>query len=227
MGTYDVYVDGTYGDPQTISRNDDSMFLLSQQVNFALQNLDAGDGDVLRVLDLRPETLVLACWLRVIKAAPTSATVDFGYGSDVNYWGNGLILHTVGIAPSVLTGTFTRSDGNIATGDSETSSLTIAGATVGDTCTLSMDADAIDLMFYAYVKEANSIKIVAQNGVLGARDPDGDYEVFVDKAPRGHDPLLFSSTDTIDLVATTDISDVNITSGIVQVSALCVDLRLA
>ncbi len=225
MSTFSSYIDGTYGDPQTTSRNDQSIFILSKQVNFALQNLDAGNGDVLRVLDLRPEMLVLACWLRVVKASATSGTVDLGYGSDVNYWGNGLMVDAVGQPSTILTGTTTRTGGNIATGDSETTSLTIAGATFGDTCLVNMQADAIDLMFHAYVKAANTVETVAQNSSGGNLDPDGVYEVFVDKAPRGHVPLLFSATDTIDIVATTDIADVNLTTGIVEVKAIVQDQR--
>lgn len=225
MATLDTYIDGTYGDPQTTSRNRQSLFILSKQVNFALQNLDAGNGDVLRVLEIRPEILVLACWLRVVKASASSGTVDLGYGSDVNYWGNGLMVDAVGQPPTVLVGTTTRSGGNIATGDSETTSLTIAGATFGDTCIMNMQASADDLMFYAYVKGANTVETVAQNSSGGNIDPDGVYEVFVDKAPRGKNPLLFTASDTIDIIATTDISDVNLTSGIVEVKALIQDQR--
>lgn len=226
MADYDSYIDGTYGDPQITSRMGDSMLLLSKEVDFSLRNLDAGVGDVLRVLEIRPETLVLAAWLRVKTGAPSDSTLDLGYGSDVNYWGNGLVVDTVGEVPTILTGTLSRSAGDIATDESETNSMTINGATFGDTCIINMQADAIDLMFYAYVKSANTVETVAQNSSGGNRDPDGVYEVFVDKAPMSHVPLLFTASDTLDIVATDDLADVNVVSGIVEVKAIILDLRL-
>jgi len=227
MANYDSYIDGTYGKAPKTRRIDGALYLLTQTVNFAQQNLDAGNGDVLRVLAIRPETLVLKCWARVLSAAPTNATVDLGYGSDVNYWGNGLKIDAAGIPDTVLTGTVERSGAAIAVDDSETNIITIAGATFGDTCTVNMSDDAEDLMFHAYVQAATKVETVAQNDHTDTVDPDGTYEVFVDKAPMGHQPLLFTSADTIDLIATTDLQDVNIISGILRVGAICLDERLA
>ncbi len=227
MTTYSTYVDGTYGQPQTTHKMGKGMYVLAQQVDFSLQNLDAGLGDVLRVLQLPPETLVLASWVRMLTAGTTNGSVDLGYGSDVNYWGNGLVLDSARLVPSMLVGTVARTTATINDGADDTKSVTIADSTFGDTCTVNFSVDAIDLTMYAYTQAADTVEVTMHNSAGAGRDPIGTFEIFVDKAPRAKTPLLFASADTIDLTATTDIADANIVAGVAEVKALCIDLRLA
>lgn len=227
MATYDSYIDGTYGRPQTTHNLGKAMYVLGQTVNFANQNLDAGDGDVLRVLQIPPETLILKCWLRMLTDGTTNGTVDLGYGSDVNYWGNGLVLDSARLVPSMLVGTVARSTATINDGADDTKSVTIADATFGDTCTVNFSVDAIDLTMYAYTQAADTVEVTMHNSAGAGRDPIGTFEIFVDKAPRAKTPLLLTSADTIDLKATTDIANADISAGVVEVKALCIDLRLA
>lgn len=227
MANFDTYIDGTYGQPQTTHKMGKGMYVLAQQVDFSLQNLDAGDGDVLRVLQVPAETLVLASWVRMLTAGTTNGTVDLGYGSDVNYWGNGLVLDSARLVPSMLVGTVARTTAGISDGADDTKSVTIADATFGDTCTVNFSVDAIDLTMYAYTQAADTVEVTMHNSSGTSRDPIGDFEIFVDKAPRGKVPFLFSSSDTIDLKATTDIANADISSGVAEVKALCIDLRLA
>lgn len=227
MSNYDVYIDGTYGQPQTRHNLGKSMYVLTQQVDFSLQNLNAGNGDVLRTLQVPAETLVLNSWIRMLTAATDDGTVDLGYGSDVNYWGNGLVLDSARQVPSMLTGTVARTTSSISDGDSDTKSVTIADATFGDICTVNLGVDSIDLTVHAYVQAADTVEVTMHNSSGAGRDPVGTFEIFVDKAPRAKHPLLFSSADTIDLKATTDIADADIITGIAEVKAVCIDLRLA
>jgi len=227
MANYNTYIDGTYGKPQTRHELGDAMYVVSQQVNFASQNLDAGNGDVLRTLQIPAETLILASWIRMLTTGTTNGTVDLGYGSDVNYWGNGLVLDSARLVPAMLVGTVARTTAAIADGDDDTKSVTIADATFGDTCTVNFSVDAIDLGLYAYTQAADTVEVVIHNSAGASRDPIGTFEIFVDKAPRAKHPLLLTSADTIDLKATTDIADANIVAGIAEVKALCIDLRLA
>ena len=50
--------------------------------------------------------------------------------------------------------------------------------------------------------------------------PSGFATIFKDYAPMTGSPLYLSAVDTLDLTATTEVADVNISSGIVQVNAL-------
>lgn len=227
MSTYSTYINGTYGSPQTTHKLGKAMYILAQQVNFAKQNLDAGDGDVLRVLQVPAETLILKAWIRMITAGTTNATVDLGYGTDVNYWGNGLVLDSARVVPAMLVGTVARGSAGIDDGNSDTKSATIADATFGDICTVNLPADGLDCTTFANVQSADTVEVYIHNSAGTSRDPVGTYEIFVDKAPRAKVPLLMSSADTIDLKATTDIANADISAGIAEVKALCIDLRLA
>lgn len=227
MATYDVYIDGTYGQPPTRHDLGKAMYVVTQQVNFASQNLAHASADVLRVLQIPAETLVLNAWIRMLTAGTTNGTVDLGYGSDVDYWGNGLVLDSIRLVPAMLVGTVARGSSSISDGDSDTKSATIADATFGDTCTVNLPADGLDCTVSANVRDPDTVEVYIHNSASAPRDPIGTFEIFVDKAPRAKVPLLFSSADTIDLIATTDIASVNIAAGIAEVKALCIDLRLA
>ena len=124
-------------------------------IDFSVNSLDAGLSDVAQVLRIPAGAWVLMAFLKVIKKCPVNSTVNFGYGSDVDYFGHSLPLSTVGSVPSRTV-------------------LSEAGLTT----------------------------------------------VFKDYAPMMGSPLYFSAVDTLDLTATTEGADVNISSGIVEVNAL-------
>lgn len=116
--------------------------------------LDAGDKDVAPVIIVPEKTWVFNSWIRVMSKCPSNSTVDLGYGSDVDCWGAGLPLDTVGD--------------------------------------------------------------VAQKAV---EQEDGNMVIFNNRAPLANIPRYFEDADTIDIKATTDIADVDISSGEIKVYA--------
>ena len=97
--TKTAWIDGTLRNPitQKVIEINDYMRIYKHQVNLASSTLDAGDADVGQVVLLPKNCMVLKAWIRVVTAAPTNATVDLGYGSDVDYFGNGLPLDVAGV----------------------------------------------------------------------------------------------------------------------------------
>ena len=152
MKTYTNFVDGTFwAQPiKTANLKEHSVI-----VDFSLQNLDAGDGDVLQTLRIPEGSWVLMVYLRVIKRSPANSTVHLGYGEDVNFWGNALPLDALGRVPCVAVET-----------------------------------------------------------------EGGNIQIYNDRAPLSKAPVYFDADDTIDIKATIDRADVNITRGRVQVCAL-------
>ena len=124
-------------------------------IDFSMDSLDAGLGDVAQVLRVPASAWVLMAFLKVIKKCPANSTVNFGYGGDADYFGHSLPISTVGSVP---------------------------------------------------------LKTVLANAGLTT--------IFKDYAPMMGSPLYFSAVDTLDLTATTEGADVNISSGIVEVNAL-------
>lgn len=146
--TYTDFVDGTYKNPNPVVRSD-RLAILRAKVDFGHQALDAGLGDVHQVLDIPAGTYVLKVWVTTDTAVPHAtqspgATIDVGYGTDPDYWGDGLKIQTAGIT------------GIPSTHTSDLSSL----------------------------------------------------------------PLYFSSADTIDIKATTDTADIDLSAGVIYVNAL-------
>lgn len=205
------------------------MYFLSKTIKFANVSMDAGLADVQTIIDIPASTLVVGSWVRVLTACTANATIDLGYGSDVNYWGNGLPLDATGIVPTQLTGTVTWDAAAIADGDEEAKDITVDGASFGDSVFVDFGAiDVADLALVAQVTAANTVTAQLLNNTGGAPNlASTTTTVYVNKAPRATAPLLFTSADTIDIIATTDTEDINLTSGVIKVVALCIDARYA
>jgi len=97
--TYTDFVDGTYKNP-LVSVNADRMYILRGKVDFAHQNMNAGDADVIQALDIPAGAHVLKVWIVTLTRTgdssgnQTNVSLDLGYGSDVDYWGDGLYVST-------------------------------------------------------------------------------------------------------------------------------------
>jgi hypothetical protein len=227
MATRNTYRIGTNAIPQIKQDAQKLLYTLKKEINFATQTMDAGNGDVETVLDIPANTLVLGSWINVLTACTTNGTVDLGYGSDVNYWGNGLPLDATGLVSTRLTASETKDWGSLNTATEATEDMTVATASLGDTCSVGIGTDVTDVAMVGFVTAADTVTAQLFNLTGGAINlASTTIEAFVDKAPRSGAPLLFTSADTIDIVATTDTADADISSGIIEVIALCLDFRL-
>ncbi len=195
------------------------------KVFFASWPLDAGTADVLPVLNVRAGDIVLDAWVDVQTVCPVNSTIDLGYGSVVNYWGNGLALDVIGKAPTVYSSTATLTPYNLRDKNQETVSFVVNGASLNDHVLISPDGvDVADVMFSGYVEEANYVAIRTTNitGDYALDLPTVSANVVVNKAPFRGMPWTVTAADTIDIKATTDTADVNINSGILFVYALVI-----
>lgn len=196
--------------------------LVRVRVAFATQGLDAGEADVHQLITVPANCMVLRCWPVVVTASATNATCDLGYGGDVDFWGNGLALDNTG-CNTVLYGSATWDAGSIADGDEEAKDITVDGAALGDpVVNTNLAIDVADLSIVAQVTAANTVTAQLGNWTGGAIDlASTTVQVYIDKAVRGRSPFILSTSaaDTIDIVATTDTADVNITTGVLEVYA--------
>ena len=131
-------------------------FFLYNTIDFGIQTLDAGNGDVAQVLHIRRGTYVFNVWINVLHKAPAYSTVDLGYGGHVDYWGDGLRLDTAGVLSQK----------------------------------------------YVIAESASA-------------------QLIKDRSPFAGVPVYFADPDTIDIVATVDVADVNISAGKIEVIAEC------
>lgn len=221
--TYTLWVDGTLRNPigQKVIEINDYMRVYKHQINFVSQTLDAGDADVAQIILLPKNCMVLKAWIRVVTAAPTNATVDLGYGSDVDYFGNSLPLDATGISGSKIIGTVTWNPSAIADGDMEGKNVTVTGAATGDVVAFTLGLDLTDLELSGYVLDVNTVRAVLSNSTGGSITlGSSTLTAIADKAPLGNVPLLLATSDTIDIKATIYDSDVDITSGVIEVNVL-------
>lgn len=226
MANYDTFRIGANAVPQKKQYVGRQKYFLSKTINFANQNLDAGNADVARILDIEANTIVKGVWVKVGTACATNATIDVGYGSDVNYWGNGMPLDATGVVPFIQTASETFDAGSINDGDEEMEEVAVNGASLGDIAWANLAVDVADLAVTADVTVANQVEVHVLNNTGGAVDlASTTLEVVVNKAPLFANPVLFTSADTIDIKATTDTADVNITTGVITVVAECIDAR--
>jgi hypothetical protein len=226
--TYTLLVDGTARNPnpQQVIEINDFLRLYRVQHNFAAQGLDAGLADVLQMLLIPGGSMVLKAWLRVITACAANATVDFGYGTTVNLFGNGLALDATGIVKTLLTGSDTWNAGSIADGDLESKDITVDGASMGDIAICGLGLDVADLGITGAVTVANVATATLWNNTGGAIDlASTTVTAYVNKAPLAVNPLLFSVADTLDIKATVDTADVNLTTGVIEVNALVMSIN--
>jgi len=220
MATYNTFLRD-----YKVKKADSAIELRRQKVFFATKSLDAAGGDVHQVIDVRADEVVLDAWVDVQTACPANATIDLGYGTVVNYWGNGLALDSTGKVATILSATATLAPYNLRDKNQETVSLRVAGACFNDHVSVAPDgADVADVAFSGYVEAANYVAIRTTNitGDYSLDLPTISANVIINKAPLRGSPLHFSAADTIDIKATTDIADVDINSGSLFVYALIV-----
>ncbi len=155
MTTYSQYANQTWNVQERITNK--GLLTVRKEVNFARQNLDAGRGDVMQIYTLPSNCWVLMAFLNVKTAAPANSTVNFGYGTNPDYWGRALRLDSTGVVAPVA------EDSNASVNESS---------------------------FVSY------------------------------KSRLWNVPLYFSTGDTVDVVATTHVADVNIVSGKVELNLL-------
>jgi len=214
-----------------IQRHKDRVRLLQKGgINFTNQSLDAGAGDVHEVIAIKPGTVVLSAFVTVNTAAPTNSTIDLGYGSVPNYWGTGLPIDTAGYASTIRAATQTvYPPDKIMGGDQWNTEVAVTGALYGDSVTVQSanDVDVADIALNGNVFRPGVVTVNLVNMSKGELSlPTMSLNVVVNRAPMIANPVLFGSSDTIDITATTDVQDVNITSGIISVKALVILLDL-
>ena len=93
MAAYN-FTDGTYQRKAIDSLpNTLGPYVRSNIVDCANQNLDAGDGDTGKCLNVPANTWVVQVLLRTITAETANGTVDLGVtGGDVDVWGDALAI---------------------------------------------------------------------------------------------------------------------------------------
>ena len=218
----------TFLDNSRTHRKESPLLLMWNKIYFATKALDAGEGDLHQVMHIQADDIVLNAWIKVITACPANATVDLGYGTVQNYWGNGLALDAVGHAATILTGTAAIETHNLPNKNQLEIDVVIDGAAFNDHVMISPnDEAASDLVLAGHVSWANRVTIRVLNLIEGTSYLPGDLnaQIIVNKAPLAAKPLVFSSSDTIDIKATTDTADVNISSGVIEVYALVARVR--
>ena len=223
--TYTDWVDGTLRSPlgQKVIEINPYMRVYTHQINFADRTLDAGDADVGEIILLPKNCMVLKAWIRVLTAAPTNSTVDLGYGSDVDYFGNALPIDATGVSGSIIVGTDTSWDpSSISDGDEEADNVTVDGAATGDVVRFQFEKDLQGLVLTGCVPTVNTATAILSSHDATAVDLEsGTVTAIVDKSPLGSVPLLLTSSDTIDIKATEAAgSSVDIITGEIEVIAL-------
>ena len=221
--TKTAWIDGTLRNPitQKVIEINDYMRIYKHQVNLASSTLDAGDADVGEVVLLPKNCMILKAWVRVVTACPTNSTVDLGYGSDVDYWGNALPLDATGIVATALTASETWDPGSIDDGNEEAEEVTVNSAASGDVVQFVFSLGLQDLALTGAVSNANTINAVLGNWTGGSIDlGSGTLEGYVNKAPLASAPVLLTTSDTVDIKATVDVADVDIITGVIEVNVL-------
>jgi hypothetical protein len=94
--TYNFTNGSISGQPKVIDTlpNTSGPFVRRNIVDFANQNLDAGEGDIAQVINIPADTYVVQVLLRTITAETASGTVDLGHGGDADQWGDALAVDT-------------------------------------------------------------------------------------------------------------------------------------
>uniref|UniRef100_A0A6H1ZRU7 Putative structural protein n=1 Tax=viral metagenome TaxID=1070528 RepID=A0A6H1ZRU7_9ZZZZ len=196
-------------------------FVRRNIVDLSLRSLDAGEADVGQVINIPANTWVLDVWVRVITAETANGSIDLGYGSDVDYWGNALAIDATGQVATTLHASSTWDAGSINDGDETAQDVTVDNAALGDIVACSLEVDVADLALTAQVTVANNVALQLNNNTGGAIDlASTTYHIYVNKAPMRWQPLYFSAADTIDIKATTDFADVNLDGAKLEVCAI-------
>lgn len=210
-------------------RHRDHLYVMQVRgINFAVQSLDAGDGDAHQCLAISAGNIVLGAWVTVDAVCPDNATIDLGTSTSPNYWGSGLYLDATGHAACVLSSLDTVYPPDvIKAGEEYTTQIDVVGASFGDMVTVSntTKVDLAEVRFTGEVINPNVVELNIRNMSNGGLSlPTLALATSLNKAPKANTPYVFSANDTIDVKATTDDQDVNITSGNITVSALVLEL---
>lgn len=193
-----------------------------RRVYFGTQALDAGNGDVHRVIPVMAGDVVHDVWVNVATACPENSTINIGHGGIVDYWGRGILIDSVGMAQRVLSTTRTWNAVQLAPNTDQREDISLAGLNYDDLVTVTSSIYLQDLVLHGYVSEDIWDLVTVQ--MVNNTDEKIDMGamtlyVSVNKAPLAGTPWLVASADTIDIKATTHRKDVNISSGVIDVYA--------
>jgi len=186
----------------------------SHKIYFGTDNATA--GDVYQIIPVLKGDVVKAAWAEVVEACTEDATIDLGYGANVNYFGNELLVDTVGQCQTVLKSQKTWDAYLIYDKSEHTVEQEIPGVRYGDHVTVSPYMDCCDMSLTAEVIHPNFVAIHLYNNTGGSLNlAEQTVNISVNKAPQASSPLVFLSGDTIDVV-----TNEAITTGVLKVSAL-------
>lgn len=188
--------------------------LLEKKIYFSSQN--AAAGDVFQVIPVLSGDVLLASWVEVLTACTAGTTVDLGYGSVVDYFGNAMSVATVGKCEPILTGSLTVRAFDIPKNMEATEEVEIDGARIGDVVIVTPSRFFSDLAMVGEVINDDSVAVHLINNTEGTLNlNDHEVNIQVHKAPRAASPIVFTAGDTIDVIANEAI-----TAGVLKVSAL-------
>lgn len=228
--TYSEYVDGSVRNPNPVQVQVINKWMQLHRIVIDISQfnagsgLDAGEADVGQVLIIPKDCFVKQVWIRVTTAAPTNSTIDIGYGSDVDYFGNAIAIDATGVPQNVLVGTSTWDAASIGDGNEEVDEITVNGAALGDPVLLTFSLDVADLTLAGSVTAADTVTAQLGNWTGGAIDLDeATATAYVLKAPLAGTPLYIAAEDTLDIKATDDTADVDIATGVIEVYMLLID----
>lgn len=197
-------------------------FIVSQGISFKTNPLNAGTGTPIAALRLKEGDLVKMVWVDVVQACPSLSTIDVGNAVVTNYWGNALRLDSTGQCAYMLSATKPWDFDSIAKGESDVCEVEVPNAVPGDSVTAYASAYTNELRLSCQVIAKDHVEVTATNLAPDIVIKPGEltYTVIVNKAPMALAPyLVTTSALDVELRATTDLMDVDITSGAIVVYA--------
>lgn len=190
--------------------------MFEKTIKFTQQN--AAAGDVFQVIPVLAGDVLLMAWAEVVTACTTGSTIDLGYGTVVDYYGNGLAADTVGKCSTILSTTLTVRDYDIEDKSEATEEVEIEGARFGDIVIATPNRFFADLAITGDVVADDSVAIHMVNNTGGGLNlTDHTIGIQVHKAPKSVSPIVFTAGDTIDVT-----TNEAITTGVLKVSALVI-----
>jgi len=209
MTTYDTFLGGPK--MRVYQRG---LILLEKRVHLGVQGLAA--NDVHQAIPVLENDVILNAWAKVESRCDDDATIDLGYGTNVNYWGNKLLVDSTGHCKTLLHGTLTWNAYEINDKSEHTNEKEITGVRFGDHVTVSSGMDLADMALSGAVIHKNWVAVTLVNNTGGCLDlASQSFDIAVNKAPQATSPLLIELSDTIDITANNVL-----TKGVIVVSAL-------
>lgn len=230
MATTYNFTDGSLAGQKIATRTtmrENETTILRHILDFSLQSLDAGEGDVAKALIIPANTSVFDVFIRVITAETGDGTVNLGYGSDTSYWGKSLHIDAIGSVSTMLKTSAVWDLGSIDDHDTsnaivEAKDITLVGAALGDYAFAYPSIDVTDMIVAATVTAEDTVTVTVTNPTGAAINlASMTMYVAVDKAPSRKSALYFAAADTIDLMASTANGDIDIDGAKLEVTALC------